>query len=336
MDSRKNIYTKTGDSGFASTMNRKMIPKNSPIFCVLGTIDELNSTLGVAREKMPEATGEIVRSLQKDLIAFSAELAGGSRFATKEKVAALEESIDTIMKSVPEIKEFITPGDTEAGAALDVSRSVARRAERELVSSKQTGGISREAMMWMNRISDFIYALARLMDAELASQQGQKPVAVQAAAAPAAPMQLAVGNVAPMPANSDFLDVSLWLCRAVLDKAKEMHLPVVTAACDAGGNPTALMRADGAYIASVDIAQSKAFTSVSVQMSTEKLGALCQPNGPLYGIQNTNQGRIVIFGGGIPLYRNGVLIGGFGVSGGSAEQDTGLAHYAEEIYKKQL
>ena len=174
------------------------------------------------------------------------------------------------------------------------------------------------------------------MDAELASQQGQKPVAVQAAAAPAAPMQLAVGNVAPMPANSDFLDFSLWLCRAVLDKAKEMHLPVVTAACDAGGNPTALMRADGAYIASVDIAQSKAFTSVSVQMSTEKLGALCQPNGPLYGIQNTNQGRIVIFGGGIPLYRNGVLIGGFGVSGGSAEQDTGLAHYAEEIYKKQL
>ena len=132
MDSRKNIYTKTGDSGFASTMNRKMIPKNSPIFCVLGTIDELNSTLGVAREKMPEATGEIVRSLQKDLIAFSAELAGGSRFATKEKVAALEESIDTIMKSVPEIKEFITPGDTEAGAALDVSRSVARRAERDV------------------------------------------------------------------------------------------------------------------------------------------------------------------------------------------------------------
>ena len=190
--------------------------------------------------------------------------------------------------------------------------------------------------MWMNRISDFIYALARLMDAELASQQGQKPVAVQAAAAPAAPMQLTVGNVAPMPANSDFLDFSLWLCRAVLDKAKEMHLPVVTAACDAGGNPTALMRADGAYIASVDIAQSKAFTSVSVQMSTEKLGALCQPNGPLYGIQNTNQGRIVIFGGGIPLYRNGVLIGGFGVSGGSAEQDTGLAHYAEEIYKKQF
>ena len=92
------------------------------------------------------------------------------------------------MKSVPEIKEFYYSGGYRGGAALDVSRSVARRAERELVSSKQTGGISREAMMWMNRISDFIYALARLMDAELASQQGQKPAAVQAVAAPVAPM----------------------------------------------------------------------------------------------------------------------------------------------------
>lgn len=318
------IYTKNGDTGFASTMTRRMIPKNSPIFSLLGTLDELNSALGVARSKMPANTGEIVQSIQQDIISFCAELAGGERFATKEKVASMEKSIDLIMESVPKITAFITPGNSAAGAALDLARTVARRAERELVTSKQTGGITREAMMWGNRLSDMIYALARLMDAK-APGGAAPPVEGGPAERPAAVAQ----------PDTDFMETGLWLCRQVLAKAKEWNLPVVTAACDAGGNPAVLLRADGAYIASVDIAQNKAFTSVSVQMSTEQLSALCQPNGPLYGIQNTNQGRIVIFGGGIPLYENGRMIGGFGVSGGSAEQDTSLAHYAKDIFENR-
>ncbi len=315
------IYTKNGDTGFASTMTRRMIPKNSPIFSLLGTLDELNSALGVARNKMPADTGEIVRSIQQDIISFCTELAGGERFVTKEKVAGMEKSIDLIMESVPQITAFVTPGNSTAGAALDLARTVARRAERELVTSKQTGGISREAMMWGNRLSDLIYALARLMDARSTGQPAAK-VNQPGAFHPAE----------GAPPGSDFMETGLWLCQQVLNKAKESSLPVVTAACDAGGNPVVLLRADGAYIASVDIAQNKAFTSVSVQMSTEQLSTLCQPNGPLYGIQNTNGGRIIIFGGGIPLYENGRLIGGFGVSGGSAEQDTSLAHYAKEIF----
>lgn len=320
------IYTKNGDTGFASTITRRMIPKNSPIFSLLGTLDELNSALGVARDKMPAGTGEIVRSVQQDIISFCTELAGGEKFATKEKVASMEKSIDLIMESVPKITSFITPGNSTAGAALDMARSVARRAERELVTSKQTGGITREAMMWGNRLSDLIYALARLMDAK----ESGNPAPAKSAAAPEK-----AAAATPAPAGKSFLETALWLCREVLHKAKEWNLPVVTAACDAGGNPAALLRADGAYIASVDIAQNKAFTSVSVQMSTEQLSGLCQPNGPLYGIQNTNGGRIVIFGGGIPLYENGVLIGGFGVSGGSAEQDTSLAHYAKDIFENR-
>lgn len=316
------IYTKNGDTGFASTITRRMIPKNSPIFALLGALDELNSALGVARNKMPAETGEIVRSLQQDIIAFCSELAGGEKFATKEKVSSMEKSIDLIMESVPKITDFITPGNSAAGAALDLARSVARRAERELVTSKQTGGITREAMMWGNRLSDLIYALARLMDAE-------------ASGAPRPAQAPGRAPAAPAPAGTGFMEKALWLCGQVLQKAKESNLPVVAAACDAGGNAAVLLRADGAYLASVDIAQNKAFTSVSLQMSTEQLSGLCQPNGPLYGVQQTNGGRIVIFGGGIPLYESGVLVGGFGVSGGSAEQDTALAHYAKEQFEER-
>lgn len=311
------IYTKNGDSGLASTMTRKMIPKNSPIFSLLGTLDELNCALGVARNKMPADTGEIVRSIQQDIILFCTELAGGERFITKDKITGMEKSIDLIMETAPPITAFVIPGGSDAGAGLDLARTVARRAERELITSKQTGGVSREAMMWINRLSDLIYALARLMDSKVA----QKPIQTA----------FSQGN-AP---HGSFMEVGLWLCQKVLEKASQRQIPVVTAACDAGGNPVALLRADGAYIASVEIAQDKAFTSVSLQMTTEQLGTLCQPNGPLYGIQNTNGGRIVIFGGGIPLYEDGRLIGGFGVSGGSAEQDTALAQDAKEIFENR-
>jgi cob(I)alamin adenosyltransferase len=165
------IYTGTGDNGFTSTLNRKMIAKNSAIISLLGTLDELNCTLGVARNKVPPDTNEIVYSLQTDIQLFSNELSGGERFVTKEKTLAMEKSIDLIMESIAEHPADSLSWKSEAGAALDLARAVARRAERELIASKQSGGINREATMWVNRLSDFIYALARLMDTKAVENQ---------------------------------------------------------------------------------------------------------------------------------------------------------------------
>ena len=88
---------------------------------------------------------------------------------------------------------------------------------------------------------------------------------------------------------------------------------------------------DDSYIASYDVAFNKAYTSVALKMSTIKLKELSQPRGPLYGIQQTNEGKIVVFGGGEPLILDGKLIGGLGVSGGSEEQDTGLAAFGSSV-----
>lgn len=93
---------------------------------------------------------------------------------------------------------------------------------------------------------------------------------------------------------------------------------------------------DGAYIASYDIAVNKTYTSAGLKMSTAKLGELSQPGQPLYGIQFTNEGKIVIFGGGEPLESEGNIIGALGVSGGSAEEDTFLAAYGREILKEVI
>ncbi len=126
------------------------------------------------------------------------------------------------------------------------------------------------------------------------------------------------------------------LIRKVEEKAKTMGVNVVVAVSDQSGRPIAVECMDDAYIASYDIAVNKAFTVVSLKMSTKTLSSLAAPGAPLYGIQNTNDGKIVIFGGGDPLVWNGKIVGGLGVSGGSEEQDTALSAYGASIIEEIL
>lgn len=110
-------------------------------------------------------------------------------------------------------------------------------------------------------------------------------------------------------------------------KAKTMGLNIVAAVSNEAGRPIAIECMDNSYIASFDVALNKAYTVVALKMSTKKLSTLAKPDGPLYGIQHTNGGQIVIFGGGDPLIYHGKIVGGLGVSGGSEEQDTALSAY---------
>ena len=116
-------------------------------------------------------------------------------------------------------------------------------------------------------------------------------------------------------------------------KAKEIGVNAVVAVSNSGARPVLVECMDDSYIASYDVAFQKAYTVVALKMSTTELKKLSQPGGSLYGIQFTNNGQIVIFGGGVPLIANGKIIGGLGVSGGSEEQDTFLAEYGGSIFE---
>ena len=130
------------------------------------------------------------------------------------------------------------------------------------------------------------------------------------------------------------LALAVKLIEKVEAKAAEWGMRVVTAVSDASGRPVAVHCMDGAYIGSFDVALNKTYTSVAFQMSTAKLGTLSQPGESLYGIQFTNGGKIVIFGGGEVLERNGKMIGALGVSGGTAKQDTDLAAYGKSVFEE--
>ncbi|ELZ15303.1 hypothetical protein C477_18995 [Haloterrigena salina JCM 13891] len=123
--------------------------------------------------------------------------------------------------------------------------------------------------------------------------------------------------------------VQLETAKEVIDaaeqRAEEIDNPMVIAVSNSEGNLIAQHRMDGAWLASIDISRNKAYTAAALDMPTHDLADPTRPGESLYGLQNTNQGKMVIFGGGYPLERDGDIVGAIGVSGGEVEQDMDVA-----------
>src|SRR5271154_1330897 len=108
-------------------------------------------------------------------------------------------------------------------------------------------------------------------------------------------------------------------------KSAEIGQPMNIAVVDAGGNLVAHVRMDGAWLGSIDISQKKAYTSRAFDIATKDLAGHAQSGGQFFGIHASNDGKIMIFAGGIPLKKNGKVVGAVGVSGGSGDQDHAVA-----------
>jgi cob(I)alamin adenosyltransferase len=155
------IYTRTGDAGETSLFGGARVSKDDPRIVAYGTIDELNSFLGVARASWPASPiGEQFARIQSDLLAIGAHLAspGSSRFAGVDpgRIAELEKAIDAMEGELPPLRNFILPGGCAAAAHLHVARTVCRRAERLVVALHDEASIA-----YLNRLSDFFFVAAR-------------------------------------------------------------------------------------------------------------------------------------------------------------------------------
>jgi uncharacterized protein GlcG (DUF336 family) len=116
-------------------------------------------------------------------------------------------------------------------------------------------------------------------------------------------------------------------------KAEALGQPMNIAVADAGGNLVAHVRMDGAWIGSIDISIKKAFTARAFDIATKDLAQHSQSGGQFFGIHASNDGRIMIFAGGVPLKRDGRVVGAIGVSGGSGEQDHAVAEAGAGAFK---
>ena len=309
------IYTKNGDKGMTKNIKNQSLSKDYVLFDLLGGIDEISSNLGLAKFEASGALKDSINLLQLEFLRLNTYIAGGERFDSQSAVLRLEQLIDGFSKKFTMPNEFSISGKTKAGALLDVSRAITRRVERTAVKAEKIFIINKNDISYFNRLSDLLYTLARYSDS-LENNEAEK-------------ITYKTNDI-----NFD-LKAACRLCEMVMEKARQSGILVVCAACDSGGNLMTLSRDDNAYIASLKVAQGKAYTAVSLKMKTEVLSELAGPGGGLYGVQHQDD-KIVIFGGGVPLIRNGIIVGGFGVSGGSAEQDTALADYAEKCFKELI
>jgi cob(I)alamin adenosyltransferase len=163
------IYTRTGDDGTTSLFSGGRVPKYHLRVEAYGTVDELNSILGVARALQPSpTTDEYLARIQHQLFHLGADLAtpldAKSSHIVRvaaDQVAWLEESIDALTAQLPPLTAFILPGGAPAAAQIHVARTICRRVERFVTQLAESEPVGEQALPYLNRLSDFLFTLAR-------------------------------------------------------------------------------------------------------------------------------------------------------------------------------
>lgn len=161
------VYTRTGDKGTTSIVGGQRLPKDAPRIEAYGTVDELNSHLGVlvASSDCPEVQRQTLLRIQSLLFNLGSYLAGVPQTGiTDSDISAIEQSIDQMSGQLPELRSFILPGGCTLAAAAHVARTVCRRAERCIVTLMSTMEVAPEAITLVNRLSDWLYIFARYVN----------------------------------------------------------------------------------------------------------------------------------------------------------------------------
>ena len=160
------IYTRTGDEGTTGLGDGTRVAKDSVRVEAFGTVDELNSTLGVllAVPGLPAAVGECLTEVQHQLFDLGGELCiPGHLVLGAEQVEGLARTLDAFNEALPPLKEFILPGGGAAAAACHLARTVARRAERRVWTLAGAEPVNPHALHYLNRLSDLLFVLARVL-----------------------------------------------------------------------------------------------------------------------------------------------------------------------------
>ncbi len=157
------IVTRTGDGGETGLGDGSRRPKDNARVAALGDVDELNSALGVlAAESLPDAIAALLSEVQHDLFDLGGELSiPGHSMITAEHVLRLEDAVERHNLALRPLKEFILPGGARPGALAHVARTVCRRAERSLVALSHAETVAADALIYLNRLSDLLFVLAR-------------------------------------------------------------------------------------------------------------------------------------------------------------------------------
>lgn len=323
------VYTRTGDKGDTGLFGGSRVAKQSLRVEAYGTVDEANAALGEAKAGLDDGPWRArLHHVQQRLFVLAAELASDAEgiAALADTIAQpdiddLERLIDDCLAITGPQRAFVVPGRDHRSARFHHARTVVRRAERRTLTLAESEPVRPELIKYLNRLSDAVYAVARLTETWADRDRIERIVRVAVTKA------LGGDPSAGLPADP-WLARAKALAAAAEERAADLGVPVVVALVDAAGHPVLLHRMAGSLLASIDIAANKAWSAAAFRKSTAELGALAAAGGPLPGLADGNSGRVVLFGGGVPLFHGPDLLGGLGVSGGTVEEDCDIVDHA--------
>lgn len=320
MDNNSKLYTGGGDKGYTKTHSNFRISKADNVIELLGAVEELEASLGFAGNFVSDARiCEDIERVRAKLVDIAKEIEGAKTSVTKECVAVLEDMIDGYQLDLRGVTPEVVSGKNKASSALSMARAKARKLERAAVRAGQFGRFKPELLAYLNRLADLIFVLA------VYAESGKDSANREA---------IKIDNsITPQNANTLTLQVAKLLSEEIEKQGKAMGLNIVVAIADSGANLMLLHSMDDAYIASSKIAQDKAYTSVALKMPTITALELSR-GGALDGLSYTSENRIILLGGGEPLKIGDRIVGGLGVSGGTAEEDTALARFGAELFSR--
>lgn len=332
---KADIYTRGGDTGQTALWGGARIYKDAPRIEVYGVLDEATSALGLARattqyddicRHIIELQGELI-PVMSEVATVPGDLDEKYKLPTMqpEQVARLEGIIDKYNAEWIQTGQFVRPGGSAAAAAIDMARATVRRAERRLISLGREEDVNPHLLKYVNRLSDLLYVLARIDEqrALIGAIKAQLPF---------------VGQESLLPNSSgepEMTTLTLVDCdrmvEAGMKRAEAIGVPMVLSVVDQNGDVIESRRMDDALIVSVTLAPHKAYTAATVRLPTHELAKASQPGQSLYGI-DVNLPKITLVGGGLPLRKDGKVVGAVGVSGGSVEQDVDVAQAMVDAY----
>lgn len=343
------VYTRTGDKGSTGLFGGTRVAKHSLRVEAYGTVDEANAALGEAKAGMePGPWRDRIHAVQQRLFVLGAELASdaqgaailGNRISPAD-ICTLERLIDDCLAVTGPQRAFVVPGRDLVSAPFHCARTVVRRAERRVLSLAAAEPVRPELVTYLNRLSDAVYALARLTETWFELGRVEQVVrdvvgrflgSTPGHAAEGSDESSAVpGRWAAMrPGGGRHLDLDTCtrLARSAEAKAAAMGVPIAFAAVDASGNPILFHRMGDSLLGSIEIAMDKAWSAAAFKQSTAALGRAAATSLP--GLADGNRGRVVLFGGGEPVFEGDRLLGGLGVSGGTVEEDCEILNHAME------
>lgn len=314
---KMSVYTRKGDQGKTDMLSGNRVNKSNSYIEIIGNLDELSGHLGFARTSIElDTVKSDIQGIQQRLIDIMAVISCEfkNQINLESDIKELELQIDDNSKLYPHINKFITPGDDEQSARLDIARTVTRRAERQLIKLNEEVRIPEDLLKYINRLSDYLYTLARMI--EFREKVKSKVLNI-----------LNKEEIHNTKIEKMTLQLAKDIAEEVENKASSMGCKVIITIVNKDGTPILSHVMDDSYLVSYGLSRKKAYTSAALKMPNHELANLTKKGAPFEGLEDMVDEDIVTLGGGWPITSNDTVIGAIGVSGSTAENDIEFARF---------